>query len=549
MKFGDAYKMKSRFLLALALLLACSATEAQIIGGGIIGGGGGGPRDVTVIKSGTYLYVRTKWSDEYDLVQKNNLNETPTAFTNSPQFTFVNVGTIPVATADAAVPATAYTVQLHTSDDDITPIQINGTFIGANHGCSQARAITVTGHGKTVEDVGSEWTDGDGDKFYILRIVNANSLWVLSENKSVNTVWSWVTTITDNTLTHSSGATHTDAMTVTASATAILMPAIKHQVRSVLLNGVSPVTADGVYKCRWLDIRHDYDISDVPSLLAYVISQVGSSTQPSFTDESIDDCVTMEHVYRYSGNGACTVYQTITNHQVIQIQYFGGWQSGGLVVGGAVKAYTYLPGMSAITVGENTYDFTAIAETTTVPAQINFNKTNWLSATDPPDRLINYTGTAANAPGQFGWALGYHTQSGIGAIRDTTLYSAAGNIYTTHKTYGYACQAYSTLYSGLNTVPADTEAAIISYRCPINYGKNAFATNVSWYRVGSDIFLILDVHATVSDQAVALERELAGRTITVIDSHQLTIAESVVGVAGITIDTTDGYGWVLARLN
>lgn len=536
------------FLPLLWLVLASSAC-AQIIGGGGMIGGGGGIRDVTAIKSGTYLYVRTDWTAEYDLVQKVDLWETATAFNNSP-VRFVSVGTIPVATADADVPTTAYTAT-YASDitDDIAPIYINGTYIGANHGAFVAVLATMTGHGKTVEDVGSEWTDGDGDKFYIMRIVSANQVWLVSENKSATDIWQFVTTVTDNTLTHSSGATHTDGMSFTATAGALLMPGIKGQTRQILANGVSPITADGVTKCRWLDVQHNYTVSDVPALLDYVISQVGSATQPSFTDASIDDCVTMQHTYRYSANGACAVTQTVTTHQTVLVGLISGMQNAGLAVGGATKGFTYAPGLSAVTVGADTYDFTARAETTTVPAAVTFPVANWLAADAPPDRVISYTGTDSATPDPFGWAIGYHTASGAGtaAARVSTLQTDAGQVYTSRKVYPRCVQGLSTTYP-TGQVPADTTISVIGYRCPVNYLANSFATNVSWYRVGSGIWLILDVHATVTDQAVALSRELANRTITVVDSTDLTVAESVVGASGITITTENGYGWAVLAL-
>ena len=36
---------------------------------------------------------------------------------------------------------------IHANGDDSTPWNINGTYIGANHGCSDSRVITSPAHG------------------------------------------------------------------------------------------------------------------------------------------------------------------------------------------------------------------------------------------------------------------------------------------------------------------------------------------------------------------------------------------------------------------
>jgi len=83
---------------------------------------------------------------------------------------------------------------------------INGTYIGANHGCSDARELTCPNHGRTVADLGTVWQDEAGAKFVILKIADANHLWVMSTNSSRGSIWQFNTKVTGASL-KPSGAT------------------------------------------------------------------------------------------------------------------------------------------------------------------------------------------------------------------------------------------------------------------------------------------------------------------------------------------------------
>src|SRR5690606_33168700 len=66
------------------------------------------------------------------------------------------------------------------SADDVAPMHILNFTMGANHGYNHYHA-TITAHGFTNVDIGTEF-DKSGVKFYILRIVDANTVAFISQN-------------------------------------------------------------------------------------------------------------------------------------------------------------------------------------------------------------------------------------------------------------------------------------------------------------------------------------------------------------------------------
>jgi hypothetical protein len=130
---------------------------------------------VKVIRSGDNVYIRTKWNATSDLVQSLKL-AIATPDTQNSAVNGIAIGLIPIATLDAAVPTTPFSTTFKTTDDDMSPVNMNGTYIGGNHGAFVGKLVTATAHGKTVQDVGSEWLDGSNHKFYIIKIVDCKSI-------------------------------------------------------------------------------------------------------------------------------------------------------------------------------------------------------------------------------------------------------------------------------------------------------------------------------------------------------------------------------------
>ena len=72
-------------------------------------------------------------------------------------------------------------VLLAYATDEAAPVWINGGDIGGNHGCECVVEVTAA-HDKTCADIGSLWKDDAGLDWTLLRVVDGERLWFLSEN-------------------------------------------------------------------------------------------------------------------------------------------------------------------------------------------------------------------------------------------------------------------------------------------------------------------------------------------------------------------------------
>lgn len=498
---------------------------------------------VKLIKSGDALYIRTTWTEALDLVQKLNLHTANTDFDNN-EVEFEGYYSTPISTLDSGI-SSALTV-LKYSGDDIAPIKINNTYIGANHGAFFVQSITATGHGKTAEDCGSEWLDGSSNKWYIIRIVDVDTLWVLPENTGTSDVWTFLTSLVGTTLTHSANATHTGTITFSSPVLTQLKPAVKNHTKTVLLNGVTPVTTDGIYTANYIDVRHSYDISNVPDLLAFVIANVGSTTAPAFDDSTIANVARIQLTYRHTNNGAVTVYSTINAVKAATLGYAGFIQGEAITPPSGGTLHQYIPRLNSFVLNTHTYDFTNIQDITNILDSADLLSSNFSDANKPPDRFIQFSKDSSSNK-VFGFTLGYNPNVGIGkpATRKDNI-NSAGFIHTTKKQYPRGITGSST--NIVSTMPAGAVYDMVAFRAPINYTTYPNFTNVSWYYIGNDCYFMFDIHNNYSGY-ITLPVELVGKQIENVDVHaNVTINSAVTTNDGIAITVTSNYGYGVLRL-
>lgn len=117
-----------------------------------------------VVKRGEYVFVRSAFSSHRDLVVRVGKG-------SNRQINFLNTRLVPVSAGMDAGAINGGTL-IHGNGDDATPWNINGTCIGGNHGCSDTRELPCPNHGMTVADLGSEWVDEAGTKFYLVKVAD-----------------------------------------------------------------------------------------------------------------------------------------------------------------------------------------------------------------------------------------------------------------------------------------------------------------------------------------------------------------------------------------
>lgn len=490
----------------------------------------------TVTLDGTDAYIRTKFSDTHDLVQQVRYG-TSTVWSNN----VVNpwsVRTIPKSTAkDGVIAAFSSGTILASQGDDAAPLHYNGTYIGANHGAYIVHEVTVNAHGKTYADVGSRWTQG-ANTYTIVRIVDANKVWLVSQNIGA-TYWQFVTSsLSGLTLTHSTGATNTASFTPSADTLTQLLPAINNHTKKIVADGFKELTTAGVYDVECIEFIDNYDIMNPVSILSYLQSRVGTATEQNLSVDSIASDVRVSVNYRYALNGSCTVSTQLHKKANINFSFAGLVQANPLNYSGKTLI-EYANKMKPVTVGGTSYDLSATIDATSNTAMISMLKAEWLDATNPPDRVLNLVKNGSNK--EFGQVLGYSLTRGATkpSVRQNTTDAGFFNNPTTKKVYPKA------LVGNLDTV-----VNAVAYRAIYNPAVLPQATIYTWYEDNKDIYVVLDIHQSASMLKLPLLAMFNGKSAEVIDSHaNFTLHSEIVSDGGLLCSVIGSYASVMIKLS
>lgn len=490
-----------------------------------------------VEKNGDDVLIRCVFSADQDLLHRIGKG------TNKQ----ISFGSTALVVADTNGGVQAKGEVIHGIGDDCTPWNINGTFIGANHGCSDGRELTCPGHGKTAADLGSEWKDAAGVKFYIIRIVDANRVWVLSENKGSNAIWQFVQTITGSTLTNTSAP---DVINISSDKMAQLTPACRIQKQAYLADGQTALPEKKEVACNYLDIVEEYDIINPASLLAKIRQSPGQ--ERDFVGADLDGVIHNSIIYRFLPNGAIVVLHTSTALQDFKIGYMGFIQSAKMHAGNDQTHEYYIPKTKPFSLGGTNYNFQAIQDfKPRLSVSVGFQASEKSIADEQnlPDRFIQLLGDRENGKlvRKVGFALGYSPVSGVTKIGERSRYtSSAGSIYITSKSY--PCAINNKVGA---IVPAGTVFNCVAYRIYFNPQINPKATCVYWYKENNDYLVYLDYHRNVENEVVALPAEMTGKKIAIIEKTPSLALKTnkTVPDKGIMLSVTDNYAYAVLRLS
>lgn len=485
------------------------------------------------------VYIGATWDDDELLWQKVTLS-TGVAFTNDT----VNVmgARRSLRTVLDATTAWATGVVLANQGDDSAPLHYFNTYIGANHGPNFVLQIVAAGHGKTVLDVGSDWTDGVGLHWCILRVVDADTLWVLSENLSVYPAWSFAVAISGTVLTHAADATNVAAINITGAVTVRqLTPCLQSQSKKVLLDGRELVTAPGDYACSTLHIVNAYNITNPASVRDYVRSQAGGATQPSFIHESIEADVRRTITYAYAENGSCTIIDDVRLLNPVLLNasgYFSGTQAMPLTYTGK-ELWEYIPRLLPFVGGLKTWDFANQENIGGAFELVQFDRDHWAEADNPPDRMAQMVKSGGAV--EFGLMVGISRLRSVGdPAQRVNLVNQPMFLSANRKQYPAWLSADCTAYPGpVSMVPAGASFQAVAFRAWWRGADNPEATCVTWYRDGRSVIVIADFHDDVAFSALRLPPQFTGMDIEVLDkTDTLTIHGSgIVAPDGVFIST------------
>ena len=474
--------------------------------------------NMVVIIEDSNIYVKAKkYSDDTHFIWKNVKSRGDNYDSNR----FFNIDTAYTCSARCLDEDVTSMTTWKYCNDDICPVNFNGTYIGANHGYNCLNRITATSHGKTESDIGSIWTC-NSTKYVLVRIYDANNLdMVMFNDTNMSTgVMGYGNPV--GTMTHTSGATNISDIVIESNNNTQLRRGINHYNINLYVDDKQrDLNTNGVILGNRVDLRTEYDVIYVPAMLNYLIDNVGNNTNESLYSEEINDSyLTMYIDYQFNMNGSVSTYSSFYINKNITLGYFGLVQSGAI----SDTSYMYIPNTSyntPILQGSMTYKFTP---------------DTWISSSEAPYRYYQFEDSSITK----GIAMIYDRSIGMGDnTKRLSQLSSAGQFYNTQK-------MYPALING-GSLTAGTFIDGMAARVPL-YKYDPDVTSVGWYWSNEDIHLMIDTHNTVNKDIV-LPDYMNKMRIEILDKTDSVICDQTyIFNNKLRFICDEDYGYIVLRL-
>lgn len=396
------------------------------------------------------------------------------------------------------------------SDDDICPLNYNGSYRCAGHGNYVALNLTATAHGKTVADVGKVYTL-DNVSWVLMKVPDADHVWVVSEPNASSTR-PFVTTIAaSGTLVNAGG----NIVYTVATLTQIRPQNIKRHY-SMFVDD-RKITANGTYTGKKIVLTEGYQSLDCVAMVAYLKANVGDNTNSSYYDDTIGGEVQYDVSYTFYGNSACVISQDITILRTYIDMSFDG-----ITQAQKYTDYAYVP-------------FTSVSYPTTLSSStLTLSSDTWDDSNFPPYKYYEFDTSTG-----IGFVVGYDISYGMGlpANRKTNI-SNAGNFN------GSSHKMYPNFYGKGSVVPVGGKISGTAFRMPVKKSGNVCAY---YWRRGDAIFVEIETfgevyaNITIPDDAVGKETKIIKKSDSVkfedgyIANNILNVYANGVGSATIKI--------------
>ncbi|WP_317455099.1 pyocin knob domain-containing protein [Acinetobacter johnsonii] len=370
-----------------------------------------------------------------------------------------------------------------TMNDDVAPLRAETTTIGANHGYAK-NTVTCAGHGKSVADIGSVWSDGTYE-WVIIDIVSANQI-ALTERASNRG------SIASNNFTHVSGATNTASFTATANAPGQWYQCFKNRKLVISVDGITvDQSKDGSYDFKDSIVFHEsYEIMKKNDIVEWLIINNGQDYQ-YYNAES---AILYSQSYSFDKECGCTIYSSMVALKSVPFMDYMATQAIPLNAGNGNVLYT---------VPKSTNYGNLINITSNPPAStVYFDSSNLIAGATPVDRLIMLNDS-------IGFAVGYlPILSASPSVR--SLIARHGEIRVSSNKW-YPRVAYDASSVNLN---AGDHFEVIAYRKAFLRTPERTAKYAVHSQLGD--YLYLNWHTAKRD-VIELPDDLVGREFDVVE--------------------------------
>jgi len=460
-----------------------------------------------VLRSDPLVHIRSRFREDTDLVISTRLG-------SNRQITFFRTFLVP-RSAGMTPEELSTGIMIHQAGDDATPWSLNGTYIGGNHGCSDVVEIQSPQHGLGTADIGSEWKDAEGISFFVVRIADQDTLWLLSENHGDHPIWKFTTQISGNRITEGIGM-EPRSLEVEAQKQTQLVPALRLLRQEFLADGHRPLPEGQPVECEFLDLVEEQEIINPGAVLAAIRSRPG--VDPDFVAGGLAAVMRNRIVYRFHPDGSTVIDTRSKALQEFEMGSMGFVQSAKLNTGDFDTHEYLVPGTVPFEIGGNRYDFSALQDYRQPLAQpVVFSEQagNLLDPKKPPARFLQFLGKMEGTEirREVGYALGYSPLEGLTtAERRPESVRVAAWLHTTNKSYPHAVDRKL-----FGNVPAGTEFHCLAYRQYFDPSIAGPALACYWNRQDGKILVFADFLQTGEHIRLPLPGFLAGREFSILE--------------------------------
>lgn len=459
------------------------------------------------------FYIRTKYNNEKDIILTHRINDNRLI-----SFKATYIG--PKSLADSDLMTSTYLVSSH--GDSTAPIAGPSAYYAlfAQHGLYVPYIENTTG--MTADDVDSEWVD-QLNRHFIVGKVTENSvilLPVIYKDANNHDTRDWVCpqdSIDITNLTHVSGGTHTEAITVETMHHTQLEPIMEHSNRKWVVDGTE-IKEPGTYYCDTFSVSE----SQVGYDPATINDWFGSDGKPVLTDAEALCLFTFS--FNYCG-AQCSLNTTINVKRETDFSFFGAIQQQFFVDNGDYKAMIMIPKAAD-------RDGVVIEKPYSPTKGYIFlrNATSLKDVDNPIDRQIGFLHNPTTDEYLVGMAAGLSLVSGDTitskriqncAIGNTNKHRVGSTSYSETGSSGLTNKFYVAAINPSNFESDD-------YYYPLNYFKevNAYVSyfdpaenvgQVYWYKDGGRYVIYAHCQTVQNNVAINVPPFMEGLRLSVVE--------------------------------
>ncbi|WP_168377457.1 pyocin knob domain-containing protein [Acinetobacter cumulans] len=417
-------------------------------------------------------------------------------------------------------------VAVHGMGDDASPMILNGSWIGANHGWSRLK-VTATNHGKTVADIGSQWNTLSNKEVVIIDVIDENTLL---------TAYTELTALSDYaTLTHKSNASNVESFSASAIATEQWYPSLANYSLSGSIDG-QPIDLTRDFPSMEFRekfcIHEYYEIPSKNDLIAFTKANVGVN-KLDYT--GVESTIAFNITYAFDIECGCTVTADfICLKDGATLDKIAGIQSS--VMSSSSQLEYYVPKTVPFTVSGTTVDFAnKVLLNTTPNLTYNFTPSTAEVGVNPPDRFIQMLPT-------HGFALGYLPVLDAEPTRRKDLCTFEyGDVAETRKTYP------AFIYKPATPLLKGEYYSVVAYRKHFKRDQERTCKYLVTSEHGD--FLHLDWHSPKDLDVIDLPDLLKGRSFAIHEksSNVTLVSQVATNKLYVKVDSTRTNGYLVLK--